>query len=79
MSAYGRCSTHGNTKPRFLVSKRAQFIPMEGRWCKWYESEWECDNDKTVCDDDDITGSNGEISNADDDGACNVPYFFLFE
>ena len=37
------------------------------------ESEWEYDDDTTVCDDDDVTGNNGEVSNADDDGACNVP------
>ena len=44
------------------------------------ESEWECDDDTTVCDDDDVTGTNGEVSNADDDGARNVPDLFgLFE
>ena len=36
------------------------------------ESEWECDDDTTVCGDDDVTGTNGEVSNADDDGARNV-------
>ena len=41
------------------------------------ESEWECSDDITVCDDDDVTGTNGEVSNADDDGALNV--FDLFE
>ena len=43
------------------------------------ESEQECNNDTTVCDDD-ITGANGEVSNADDDGARNIPDLFdLFE
>ena len=37
------------------------------------ESEWECDDDTTVCDDDDVTGTNGEVSNPDDDGVRNVP------
>ena len=75
MSAYASCSTHGNTEPRFLVSKRARFIPMEGG-----EPEWECDDDTTVCDNDDVTGTNGEVSNADDDGARNVPDLLdLFE
>ena len=44
------------------------------------KSEWECDDDITVCDDHDVTGTNGEISNPDDDGARNVPDLFdLFE
>ena len=44
------------------------------------ESEWECDNDTIVCDDDTVTGTNGEVCNADDDGARNVPDLFdLFE
>ena len=44
------------------------------------ESEWECNNDTTVCDYDDVTGINGEVSNVDDDGARNVPDLFdLFE
>ena len=41
------------------------------------DSEWECDDDATVCDDDDVTDINGEVSNTDDDGALNV--FDLFE
>ena len=41
------------------------------------KSEWECDDDTTVCDDDDVTGTNGEVSNADDDSARIV--FDLFE
>ena len=41
------------------------------------ESEWECDDDTTVHNDDDVTGTNGEVSNADDDGSCNV--FDLFQ
>ena len=41
------------------------------------ESEWECDDDTTVCDDDEVNGTNGEVSNADDDGALSV--FDLFE
>ena len=41
------------------------------------ESEWECDDDTTGCDDDGVTGTNGEVSNADDDGALNV--FDIFE
>ena len=28
------------------------------------ESEWECDDDTTVCDDDNVTGTNGEVSMA---------------
>ena len=41
------------------------------------ESEWECDDGTTVCDDDDdVTGTNGEVSNASDDGARNVPDLF---
>ena len=80
MSAYGSCSTHGNTEPRFLVSTRAPFIPMEGRWCNDDVSEWECDDGTTLCDNDDVTGTNGEVSNAHDDGARNVPDLFdLFE
>ena len=44
------------------------------------ESEWECDDGAIVCDDDDVTGTNEEISNADDDGARNAPDLFdLFE
>ena len=44
------------------------------------ESERECDDDTTVCDDHDVTGTNGEVSNPDDDGARNVPDLFdLFE
>ena len=44
------------------------------------ESEQECNDDTTVCGDDDVPGTNGEVSNADDDGACNVPDLFdLFE
>ena len=43
-------------------------------------SEWEYDDDTTVCDNDDVTGTDGEVSNADDDGARNVPDLFdLFE
>ena len=38
--------------------------------------EWECDDDTTVCDDDDIAGTNGEVSNADDDGGRNAPGLF---
>ena len=41
------------------------------------KSEWECNDDTTVCDDDDVTGTNGEVSNANDDGARIV--FDLFE
>ena len=53
MSAYGSCSTHGNTEP---------------------------DDDTTLCDDDGVTRTNGEVSNADDNGAPNVPDLFdLFE
>ena len=37
------------------------------------ESERECDDDTTVCDDHDVTGTNGEVSNPDDGGARNVP------
>ena len=40
------------------------------------ESEWECDDDTTVWDDDDVTGTNVEVSNADDDAARNVPDLF---
>ena len=29
------------------------------------ESEWECNDDTTVCDDDDVTGTKGEVSNVD--------------
>ena len=76
MSAYGSCSTHRNTEPCFLVSTRARFIPLEGRWLNNDESEWECNDDTTVCDDDDVTGTSGEVSNADDDGARNVPHLF---
>ena len=44
------------------------------------ESEWECDDDTTVCDDDDVTGTNREVFNADDNGVRNVPDLFdLFE
>ena len=39
-------------------------------------SEWECDDDTTVCDDDDVTGTNREVSNADDDDAHNVSDLF---
>ena len=44
------------------------------------ESKWECDDDTTVCDDDDVTGTNREVFNADDNGVRNVPDLFdLFE
>ena len=72
MSAYGSCSTHGNTEPCFLVSKRAQLIPMEGRYVSDDELELECDDDINVCDDNDVTGTNGEASNADGDGAVTI-------
>ena len=33
-------------------------------------------HDTTVCGDDDVTGTNGEVSNADDDGVRNLPDLF---
>ena len=52
----------------------ASLFPQEFDSYRWMvddvsddESEWEC-----LCDDDDVTGTNGEVSNADDDGARNV-------
>ena len=62
----------------------ASLFPQELDLYRWRvddvsddESEWECDDDTTVCDDDDVTGTYGDVSNADDDGARNV--FDLFE
>ena len=40
------------------------------------ESEWECNDDTTVCDHDDVTGTNGEVFNADDDSGRNAPGLF---
>ena len=61
----------------------ASLFPQELDSYRWRvdvsddESEWECDDDTTLCDGDDVTGTNREVSNADDDGALNV--FDLFE
>ena len=40
------------------------------------ESEWACNDDTTVCNDGGVTGTNGEVSNANDDDARNVPDLF---
>ena len=40
------------------------------------ESEWECDDETTVRDDYDVTGTNEEVFNANDDGARKVPDLF---
>ena len=45
---------------------------MEGRYVSDDELELECDDDINVCDDNDVTGTNGEASNADDDGAVTI-------
>ena len=47
-------------------------IPMEGRYVSDDELELECDDDINVCDDNDVTGTNGEASNADDDGTATI-------
>ena len=72
MSAYESCSTHGNTEPCFLPKELDSY-----RWrvddVSDDESEWKCDDDATVCDDDDVIGTNGEVSNPDDNDSRNVP------
>ena len=62
----------------------ASLFPQELDTYRWRvddvsndKSEWECDDDTTVCNDEDVTGTNGEVSNAEDDGALNI--FDLFE
>ena len=72
--------------PPMEILSLASFFPKELDSYRWRvddishdESEWECDHDTAVCDDD-VTGTNGEVSNADNDDALNVPDLFdLFE
>ena len=73
MSAYGSCSTHGTLSLTSLFPKD-RFIPIERvDDARDDDTERECDDDTTACDDHDVTGTNGEVSNADDDDAHNVP------
>ena len=57
----------------------ASLFPKELNWYRWRvddvsddELELECDDDINVCDDNDVTGTNGEASNADDDGTATI-------
>ena len=44
------------------------------------KSEQECKDNTTVCNDDGVNGTNGEVSDDDEDGAHNLPDLFdLFE
>ena len=72
--------------PPIEILSLAFLFPKELNSYRWRvddvsddKSEWECNDDTTVCDDH-VTGTNGEFSNADDDGARNVlDLFDLFQ